>query len=414
VSRGVGFVFATVFLDMLGFGIIAPVLPKLVLDFTGGDAARAAAIFGAFGTIFALMQFVCGPLLGVLSDRFGRRPVIVLSNLGLGLDYVLMALASSIAWLSIGRLVAGITSASTTTANAYVADAARPEDRAAGFGLLGAAFGCGFIAGPALGGLLGSVSPRLPFWCAAGLSLMNGLYGFAILPESLPREKRRAMRWSRANPIGAMRLLASQRDLLGLAAVTFLSLMAGSALPSIYVLFVSVRFGWDERAVGLSLAVVGVCSALVQIALVKPAVARFGERGTMLAGLACGALGMAIFGTGPSGMLFALGIPFMALWGLAPAAAQSIMTRRVRASEQGELQGALGSLNGVTALLGPALFATVYAGSFAAHDGHATGEPWLLAAALLAGAAVVALRVTRPASEPAGVVTVEERIPTAV
>jgi MFS transporter, DHA1 family, tetracycline resistance protein len=413
VSRGVGFIFATVFLDMLGFGIIAPVLPKLVLGFTGGDAARAAAIFGAFATVFALMQFVCAPLLGVLSDRFGRRPVIVLSNLGLGLDYVLMALAPSVAWLFAGRLVAGITSASTTTASAYVADAAVPEDRAAGFGLLGAAFGCGFIAGPALGGLLGGVNPRLPFWCAAALSIANALYGFAILPESLEREKRRAFRWSRANPLGAMALLRSRRGLPGLATVAFLSLLAGVVLPSVYVLFVGARFGWDTRAIGFSLTLVGVCSAIVQALLVKPVVARLGERRTMLAGLICGALGMTLFGTAQSGTVFSIGIPIMALWGLAPAAAQSLMTRCVDAREQGELQGALGSLNGITALLGPILFTSIYAHAIVAHGTRAAGEAWLLAASLLAGAAIVALRVTRVhALTPT--LAVEEELPTAV
>jgi DHA1 family tetracycline resistance protein-like MFS transporter len=398
VSRGVGFIFATVFLDMLGFGIIAPVLPKLVLGFTGGDAARAAAIFGAFGTIFALMQFVCAPLLGVLSDRFGRRPVIVLSNLGLGFDYVLMALAPSVGWLFAGRLVAGITSASTTTASAYVADAARPEDRAAGFGLLGAAFGCGFIAGPALGGLLGTLDPRLPFWCASALSLANALYGFAILPESLPRERRRAVDWKRANPVGALALLGSQRSLTGLAWVAFLSLLAGAALPSIYVLFVGERFHWDARATGLSLTFVGVCSALVQAVLVKPVVARLRERGTLLAGLVCGALGMAVFGLASNGALFAFGIPLMTLWGLAPAAAQSIMTRRVGSGEHGELQGALGSLNGLASLIGPLFFATIYARSLAIGAGW-SGGAWFCAALLLAGAAAAAASVPVPSVE---------------
>jgi DHA1 family tetracycline resistance protein-like MFS transporter len=245
VNRGVVFVFATVFLDMLGLGIIAPVLPELVLTFTGGDGAHAAAIFGLFGTVFALMQFVCSPLLGVLSDRFGRRPVIVLSNLGLGLDYVLMALAPTVSWLFAGRVIAGITSASMTTASAYVADVAPPEQRAAGFGVIGAAFGLGFIAGPAIGGLLGGVNPRMPFWFAAVLSLANALYGFAILPESLRREQRRAIVWRRANPFGALKLLRSHGELLGLATVAFLSTLAGVVLPSIYVLYVGYRYGWD-------------------------------------------------------------------------------------------------------------------------------------------------------------------------
>ncbi len=402
MNRGIVFIFATVLLDMLGLGIIAPVLPKLVLTLSGDDGARAAAIFGIFGTVFALMQFVCSPLLGVLSDRFGRRPVIVLSNLGLGLDYVLMALAPTVSWLFAGRVIAGITSASTTTANAYVADVSQPHQRAQGFGLLGAAFGLGFIAGPAIGGLLGGIDPRLPFWFAAALSLANAAYGFLVLPESLQRKQRRAIVWRRANPLGALNLLRSHRDLLGLAMAAFLSVLAGVVLPSIYVLYVSRRYGWDTRAVGLSLTLVGICSALAQVALVKPMVTRLGERGAMLAGLLSGAAGMAIFGTATTGTLFAIGTPLMALWGLAPAAAQSIMTRRVSASEQGELQGALGSLAGVASLLGPGIFTLTYARSINRHGaGNLPGAAWLLSTLMLLGAAVVTLRVTAaaPSSE---------------
>jgi DHA1 family tetracycline resistance protein-like MFS transporter len=402
VNRGIVFIFATVLLDMLGLGIIAPVLPKLVLTLSSDDGARAAAICGIFGTVFALMQFVCSPLLGVLSDRFGRRPVIVLSNLGLGLDYVLMALAPTVSWLFAGRVIAGITSASTTTANAYVADVSQPNQRAQGFGLLGAAFGLGFIAGPAIGGLLGGIDPRLPFWFAAALSLANAAYGFLVLPESLRREQRRAIVWRRANPLGALNLLRSHRELLGLAMAAFLSVLAGAVLPSIYVLYVSHRYGWDTRSVGLSLTLVGICSALAQVALVKPMVTRLGERGAMLAGLLCGAAGMAIFGTATTGTLFVIGTPLMALWGLAPAAAQTIMTCRVRASEQGELQGALGSLAGVASLLGPGLFTLTYARSINRHGaGNLPGAAWLLSTLMLLGAAVVTLRVTAaaPSSE---------------
>jgi DHA1 family tetracycline resistance protein-like MFS transporter len=395
VNRAIVFIFATVFLDMLGLGIIAPVLPRLVLTFTGGDGVRAAAIFGIFGSVFALMQFVCSPLLGVLSDRFGRRPVIVLSNLGLGLDYVLMALAPTVGWLFAGRVVAGITSASMTTASAYVADVAQPQQRAAGFGLIGAAFGLGFIAGPAIGGMLGGVGPRLPFWFAAVLSLVNAAYGFSVLPESLQLEQRRVIAWRRANPFGALKLLRSHHQLLGLATVAFLSTLAGVVLPSIYVLYVSDRYGWDTKTVGLSLTLVGICCAIGQAALVKPVVAWLGERGAMLAGLLCGAAGMAVFGTATNGSLFVIGTPLIALWGLAPAAAQSIMTRRVSASEQGQLQGALGSLAGVASLLGPELFTLTYARSIDGHSARSMpGAAWLLSTVILLAAAVLMLRVT--------------------
>jgi MFS transporter, DHA1 family, tetracycline resistance protein len=395
VSPGVGFVFATVFLDMLGFGIAAPVLPKLALGLNGGDATRAATLVGACGSIFALMQFACAPALGVLSDWVGRRPVIVLSNLGLGLDSLVTALAPNAGWLFAGRLVAGITSASTATASAYVADVSRPQERAAGFGLIGAAFGCGFVAGPALGGVLGTIDPRLPFWCAGALSLTNALYGIVVLPESLPRERRRSANWRRANPLGALALLRSRAQIGGLAAVAFLTLVAGTAPASVYVLFAGGRFGWDARASGLSLTFLGICSALVQAALVKPVIARLGERGTLLAGLLCGACGMALFGAAPTAVTFIAAIPLMALWGLAPAAAQGLMAHRVDASEQGELQGALGSLNGLASLLGPVLFATIYARSLALRVTWGSGIAWLCAAALLLAAAAAALRVGR-------------------
>ena len=395
MKRGVFFIFATVLLDMLGLGLIAPVLPQLLLKLTGGDGARTATIFGIFGTTFALMQFLCSPLLGILSDRFGRRPVIVLSNLGLALDYALMALAPTVGWLFAGRVISGITSANMTTANAYVADVAEPEQRATSFGLLGVAFGLGLIAGPAIGGLLGGVSPRLPFWFAAVMSLANAIYGFAVLPESLPREQRRAIVWHRANPLGSLQLLRSHSQLLGLAMVAFLNTLAGVVLPSIYVLYVASRYRWSSRDIGLSLMLLGLCSALAQAVLVKHVIQFLGERGTMLAGLLCGAFGMAIFGMAETGTLFLLGVPFIAAWGIAPAAAQSVMTRQVSASEQGQLQGALVSLASIASMLGPELFTLIYAQSF--HKGsiwNLDGVAWLCATLLLLAATALMLRVT--------------------
>ena len=391
------FIFATVTLDMLAFGVIAPVFPKLVINFVGGDTAKAAAIFGIFGTAFALMQFLMAPILGALSDRFGRRPVIVLSNIGLGLDYIIMALAPNLAWLFVGRILSGVTSASATTAYAYVADVAPPEKRAAGFGLLGAAFGIGFIIGPAIGGLLGAVDPHFPFWFAAGLSLLNGVYGFFVLPESLPPALRRAFAWSRANPIGSLKMLRSHHELFGLASVSFLSVLAGAALPSIFVLYVVGRYAWDERAIGLSLALVGVFSVLVQAVLVKPAVDRLGERIALYGGLLFGALGMTIYGLAPSGLILNLGTPILMLWGISASAAQAMMSRRVDATEQGELQGALGSLRGIASLAGPGLFTFVYAASVGPQrTWHMPGAAWFLAALLLIAAMLIAVRVTRP------------------
>src|SRR3954467_15513517 len=311
------FIFITVLLDMLAIGIIIPVMPMLVSGFLNGDTARAAEIIGLFGTAWALMQFLCSPLLGALSDSFGRRPVILVSCLGLGLDYVLMALAPSLAWLFVGRVVSGITSANVSTGFAYVADVTPPEKRAARFGIIGVAFGAGFVFGPAIGGLAGSIDPRLPFWIAAFLGLANALYGWLVLPESLPASARMPFAWRRANPLGALKLLRSHHELFGIASVNFLGLLAHAVLPIVSVLYLFYRYGWDERAVGLVLAGVGICSMVVQGALIGPVIGRFGERASLIAGQLFGVAGFFIYGAASTGTLFLAGIPFMALWGLA-------------------------------------------------------------------------------------------------
>ncbi len=390
------FVFVTVMLDMLAIGIIIPVLPKLVIDFAGGDAVEGARIYGLFGTVWALMQFVFSPVQGALSDRFGRRPVILISNFGLGLDYVVMALAPSLSWLFLGRVISGITAASISTAYAYVADVTPPEARAGRFGLLGAAFGVGFVLGPALGGLAGAIDPRLPFWIAAALSLANAMYGLFVLPESLPPERRAQFSWRRANPIGALALLRSQAALMGLAGINFLSNLAHAALPSVGVLYMMYRYGWNERTVGLTMAGVGVAAVVVQGGITARAVKQFGERRTLIAGLAFGVAGFAIFGLAPTGALFWLGIPVMALWGLVNPASQGLMSRRIGPQQQGQLQGANASLMGVANLMGPGLFTLTFAFAIGtAKDWGLPGAPYLLAAGLLAAAIVVALRATR-------------------
>jgi DHA1 family tetracycline resistance protein-like MFS transporter len=397
------FIFITVLLDMLALGIVIPVLPKLVVDFLSGDTARAAEIYGIFGTVFALMQFVFSPLHGALSDRFGRRPLILLSNFGLGLDYVLMALAPNLWWLFVGRVVSGVTAASISTAYAYVADVTEPALRAARFGMLGVAFGAGFVLGPALGGLAGAVDPRLPFWIAGVLSLANGAYGLLVLPESLPRKLRGPFEWRRANPFGSFVLLRSQPRLLGLAAVTFLGNLAHASLPNIGVLYMMYRYGWDERAVGFTMAGVGVCSMVVQGALIGPVVARFGERTALLAGLAFGVLGFAVFGLAASGVVFWAGIPLLALWGFASPAALGLMSHLVGPSEQGQLQGANSSIMGIANLLGPGLFAQTFAVSIGGGAWHWPGAVFLLAALILALAMIVARRTTaRPSPASSG------------
>jgi len=362
----------------------------------GGDAVRGADYLGLFGTVWALMQFVCSPIHGVLSDRFGRKPLILLSNFGLGLDYVLVALAPNLWWLLAARTVSGICAASISTSYAYIADVTEPDQRSARFGLLGVAFGAGFVFGPALGGLAGIVDPRLPFWIAAALSLANGCYGLFILPESLPRERRSAFSWRKANPLGALALLRSHPQLTGLASVGFLSNLAHVSLPSISVLYMMYRYGWDERIVGFTMAAVGLCAMIVQGGLIGPTVKRIGERATLLTGLLFGAAGFAAFALAPIGALFWIGIPLLALWGFASPALLGLMSRRVGPREQGQLQGANASLMGIANLIGPGLFTQTLAYSIAsARTWHEPGAAFLLAAALIVLALGVTWQTTR-------------------
>ncbi|MEA2811791.1 MAG: transporter, family, tetracycline resistance protein, partial [Rhodospirillaceae bacterium] len=276
--RALAFIFCTVTLDVLALGIMIPVLPTIVLGFMDGDTAGAAKVFGLFATVWGLMQFLCSPLLGALSDRYGRRPVILISCLGLGLDYIFMAIAPSLTLLFVGRIISGITAATISTAFAYIADVTPPDGRAKAFGLVGMAFGLGFVLGPAIGGLLGGLDPRLPFWVSAAACLINAAFGWFVLPESLPPERRMAFEWKRANPVGSLNLLRSQRQLLGLATIDFIVNVAHQVLPSVFVLYAAYRYGWDETTVGLTLAFVGICSAIVQGLIVGPAVTWLGPR----------------------------------------------------------------------------------------------------------------------------------------
>ena len=399
------FIFITVTLDMLALGLIAPVLPKLVLNFLGGDAPNAAKMFGVFGTVFAVMQFVFSPVLGVLSDRFGRRPVILLSNLGLGLDYFVMALAPTLGWLFLGRVISGITAASISTGTAYVSDVVAPEKRAAAFGMIGAAFGVGFVLGPALGGLLGNSDPRLPFWVAGGLSLANAIYGFFVLPESLSAEKRQAFTLKRANPVGALKLLRSHPELFRLATIQFIGYVAHEVF-NVWALYAIFRYGWNEGTIGLSLALVGVCSIIISAGMVQSTVSRLGERRTLYIGQFFGGLGMILAGLASNSAFFFLSIPVMMLWTLSSPAAQGMMTRRVSASEQGELQGAINSLASLAWIFGPTLFTFTFAYFIdRKHGWNFPGAPWFLGGLLLFVAMGLATRIPRlpVGSDPAPV-----------
>jgi MFS transporter, DHA1 family, tetracycline resistance protein len=392
-GAAVFFIFVTILLDMMALGVVIPVLPKLIESFVNNDTASAARIFGLFGTAWALMQFLFSPVIGGLSDRFGRRPVVLLSNFGLSADYVLMALAPSLSWLLLGRLISGITSASISTSFAYIADLTPPEKRAAYFGKIGVAFGAGFILGPALGGLLGGMSPRLPFWVAASLSLANALYGLFILPESLPKDRRAPFRWKSANPIGMLRFLRSSRILAGLQTANFFSQLAHVVLPSTFVLYATYRYGWDVRMVGLTLAIVGLSSMLVQGLAIGAIVKRLGERKALLLGFVFGAMGFFIYGAAPTGLWFCVGIPVMALWGVSGAATQALMTQQVAADQQGQLQGATSSVQSISQMLGPFLFTLTFAFFIGDHAPFKLpGAPFILAGGLIALALVIAAR----------------------
>lgn len=390
-----GFIFVTVLLDMLAFGVAAPTLPKLISDFLGGSTGRASEYLGLFVTTFAVMQFFFSPVLGMLSDRYGRRPVILLSNFGLALDYIIMALAPSLNWLFLGRTLAGLSASSIPTATAYITDVTEPPKRSKAFGLLGAAFGIGFVVGPAIGGWLGQHDPRLPFWVAGAGSLLNAGYGLLVLPESLAPEKRQArLQWKNANPLGALRLLRSHTELLGLAAVNFLGYVAHEIYLTVWILYVMYRFSWDQRMVGMGLATVGVCQILCSALLVGPIVRKLGERRALLAGIAFAALGFAMYGwAGSSWMIFAA-IVVNSLWSLAGPTSQSLMTERVPASAQGELQGAIASMRGIAMIIGPQIFASTFA-YFITPEHKMPGAPWYLASGLLVVSLAIAWVVAK-------------------
>lgn len=395
----VTFIFLTVALDMLALGMIAPVLPHLVESFVGGSTARTAEVIGLFGTVFATMQFFFSPVLGSLSDRFGRRPIVLLSNFGLGLDYVLMALAPSLGFLFVGRILSGITASSVPTAQAYMSDITPRERRAAAFGMLQAAFGFGFIIGPALGGLLASYHPRLPFWVSAALSLLNATYGYFVLPESLALEHRSPFSWKRANPVGSVHMLSRTRTLLMLAIVLLLSYTAQNSLLNVYVLYTDYRYHWSTQAVGLSLAALGIITVLYGVFLVRRASKLIGDTRALRFGLLGGSIGYFIFAIAHTGAVFLAGMPLLNLVSIAWPASQSIMSRSAAANEQGQLQGAINSMRGAAGIVGPSLFTWIFARAVSDWSGwHLPGLPFFAACVMMLGAVAISF-ATPPATD---------------
>ncbi len=398
----IGFIFAASLINSISFGIMIPILPALVKQMAGGDTASASEWVVLFGTVWGLMQFICGPILGILSDHYGRRPVLMLSIFGLFVDFLFMAFAPTLAWLFVGRVFNGVTAASFSTANAYVADITPPEKRAQRFGLMGAAFGFGFVIGPTFGGLLGAISLRLPFMLAAGLCLVNLVYGLLVLPESLPPARRTPrLEWSQANPLGSLAFLRQRRNLGGLAAVVALFQLAFNVLPTIFVLYSSYRYGWTPQIMGMTFFATGVAQIIVQMFLVGPAVRRLGERGAVLVGLGLGTLGMVVYGLAPTGLIYLAGIPLWAMSGFVTPGLQGLMTRRVGPQHQGQLQGVTQSLQGLGSIIGPSVFGLTFAWAVR-HDAslHMPGLPILISSGLLAAALLLSVKVATPA--PAG------------
>lgn len=389
------FIFVTVLVDVMAFGLIIPVLPHLLKKVTGGEIADATLWHGLFATGFMAMQFLAQPIQGALSDRFGRRPVILISNAGLAIDFLIMALAETLPLLFIARLLAGATSASFSTANAYIADVTPPEKRSAAFGRLGMAFGIGFTVSPVMGAWLGAVDLHLPFWVAAGLCAANFCYGFFVLPESLPPERRAPFDWRRANPLGSLRLLRQHPGLFPLAGVSFLMALAHLVYPTTFVLYADYRFGWGLEMVGWTLLMVGVLTVIVQGGLVGRVARTFGDRRTVLIGAAAGTLGFALYALAPTGYWFWAAMPVAAMWAVAGPAVQSLMTSRVSPQEQGRLQGAIGSLNSIAGIVGPTMFTQPLA-FVAANEvrGPLAGASFWLATLMVALGGLLAWRAT--------------------
>jgi DHA1 family tetracycline resistance protein-like MFS transporter len=393
-KAGTAFILVSLLLDTLGIGLIVPVGPRLVASFLGGDLAAASGYFGVLFALYSAMQFLCAPILGGLSDRYGRRAVLLPSLAGAAASYLLSAVAPELSWLFLGRVIAGMTGASFSAATAYIADTTPPEKRAQSFGLVGAAFGLGFVIGPVIGGTLGGINLRLPYYVAAGLNFINFLYGLLVLPESLPPEARRPFSLRRANPLGALRNLGRHAVVRGLTGTLICSYMAQMILQSVWTLSHQARFGWSLPQVGLSFGVVGVATAVVQGGLIRAVMPRFSERRVLVAGICVSAAGFAAFGLATQGwMIYAIIVPF-ALGGLAGPATQALITREVGPSEQGELQGSLVGLSSLTAIVGP-LVGTALLSRFGPADArpHVPGAPFLFAALLNVVGLLLALRL---------------------
>ncbi|MEM9586351.1 MAG: TCR/Tet family MFS transporter [Planctomycetota bacterium] len=408
-EAAIAFILLTIFIDVLGIGIIIPVLPELVKEFVGGDTQVAAIYVGVIGTAYSLMQFLFAPIIGALSDRFGRRPVLLASLFGLGVDFIVQAVSPNVWWLLGGRLFAGMMGASFTAANAYIADVSTADNRARNFGLSGMMFGLGFIVGPALGGVLGEYSLRVPFFLSAFLALLNWLYGFFILPESLPPEKRSAFSIRKAHPFKTVAQLRQYPIVAGLAVALLCSSLAQRGLENVWVLSSGYRFGWDELTNGLTLGLVGLTAVIVQGGLVRPMIRRIGERRAVLFGMMISSISFIGYGLATEGWMIPYIIIFGSIGGVGGPAIQSIVAGSVNPQDQGKVQGSITSLMSLTSVAAPTLFTTGLFSFFISDAApiHLPGAPFLLGSALYASSLLIAARVFRrfPAKPPAAPAT---------
>ncbi len=393
------FVLVTVFLDVVSVGLVIPVIPKFALVLAGGTVADAASMIGWSVTVWEATQLVSSPVLGSLSDRIGRRPVILLSNVALGFQYLLLPSLTTLPWLLAGRAAAGMCSASIPVVQAYIADVTPESERAKSYGLVGAVFGCAFIVGPAIGGILGHSDYRIPFWVAGGMSLANAVYGTFVLPESLPREKREGLPPRSMNPFRALSILFVNRARIAITASRFANDLANFALQSVYFAYVAYRYSWQSRQIGLAVMTVGIAVALAQAFLVRPFLRSLGERRTLAVAFGVGMAGFCVYGLAPSTPLFLLGVPLLAIWTLVGPVMQGIATRSAGSGEQGQLQGALNSVTSTSGVVGP--FALTQAFTWGVAIG-VPGLPFFVSSGLVAIALVAALIASRrvPAHAP--------------
>lgn len=404
-KAAIGFIFFTLLIDVTGLGLIIPVVPKLIESLTHGDISAVSQWGGWLTFSYAIMQFICAPIMGGLSDKYGRRPVLLLSLLGFGIDYLFVSVAPTIAWLFVGRIIAGITGASFTAASAYIADISTNENRAQNFGMIGAAFGLGFIIGPVLGGLLGSFGPRIPFLVAAGLSLLNAAYGYFVLPESLPKANRRPFEWRRANPLGSLLHLRKHPNIGGLIFSFVLIYIASHAIQSNWTFFTIAKFGWNEKMIGLSLGAFGLLIAGVQAGLTRAINPKIGNEKSVYIGLGFYTIGLVLFAiAGKTWMMFAFMVPYC-LGGIAGPALQAIISGKVPVNEQGELQGALTSLMSATSIVGPPVMTNLFAYfTRPAAPIHFPGAPFFLAAILMLASTIIAYTTMKSEKYQSGLI----------